>query len=91
MTSLIEDPVLEFSEKHVSEKGSEEGREVAEEGEGVVDDGRIVLVEVKLGLEVDDQDGCKIRNISIITVFINFFAPRHPWSTLSLFGGTPRF
>ena len=63
MTSLTEDPVLEFSEKHISEKGSEKRREVAEEREGVVDDGRIVLVEVKLGLEVDDQDGCKIRNV----------------------------
>jgi len=55
----MDDPILEFSEKNVCEKGSEEWREVAEEGEGVVDDGGIVLTEVKLRLEVDDQDGCR--------------------------------
>ncbi len=49
--------LLEFSEVLISKQGSKDGGEVAEEWEGVIDDGRIILVEVELRLEVDHQDG----------------------------------
>ena len=52
----VDDDSLELSEVLVSEESAEDGGEVAEEGEGVVDHGRVVLIEVKFRLEVDDQD-----------------------------------
>jgi hypothetical protein len=48
---------LELSEVLVSEQGSDDWSEIAEEGEGVVDDGGIVFAEVKLRFEVNHKNG----------------------------------
>ena len=48
---------FELSKELVSNHGAKHGTEVAEHGEGVVDCGASVMVEVKLGVDVDTQDG----------------------------------
>ena len=50
---------LELSKVLVSNQGSKDGREIAEEWEGMVDDGGVIVVEVKLWREVDDKNGWK--------------------------------
>ena len=50
---------LEFSKELIRDHGPEDGGEVAEEGEGVVDDGGRVLREMKLVFDVDREDGWK--------------------------------
>ena len=49
---------LELSEDLIGQHCAEEWAEVAEEGEGVVDDGGAVLAEVQLVLDVDRQNSC---------------------------------
>ena len=48
---------LELSKELVSNHGTKDGSEIAEHREGVVDDGGLVLGEVKLLLQVDGEDG----------------------------------
>ena len=48
---------LELPEQLVGNHGTKDGGEVAEHGEGVVDDGGLVLAEVQLLLQIDGEDG----------------------------------
>ena len=59
LAALCEKTSLEFSKELICDHGPEDGGEVAEEGEGVVDDGGRVLGEVQLVLDVDREDGWK--------------------------------
>ena len=51
------DNCLELPEKLVGNHGTEDGGEVAEHGEGVVDHGGRVLRQVQLLLQVEGEDG----------------------------------
>ena len=48
---------LELAQQGVGQDGSKDGGEVAEHGEGVVDDGGRVLGQVQLLLQVEGEDG----------------------------------
>ena len=48
---------LELAQQGVGQDGSEDGGEVAEHGEGVVDHGGSVLRQVQLLLQVEGEDG----------------------------------
>ena len=51
------DDRLELAQQSVGQDGSEDGGEVAEHGEGVVDHGGRVLRQVQLLLQVEGEDG----------------------------------
>ena len=51
------DDRLELAQQSVGQDGSEDGGEVAEHGEGVVDHGGRVLRQVQLLLQIEGEDG----------------------------------